>query len=84
VVFGLSSADEPPVITVRILRASGETWEEVATGLGEVTVPAAPPGVYRSEVCILPNHLKPHLGKDPSRFLREVLWIYGNTIYVGI
>ena len=82
-VFGLGSADEPPVITVRILRASGETWEEVASGQGEVAVPTAPPGVYRSEVRILPNHLKPHLGNEPSRFLREVIWIYGNTIHVG-
>ncbi|MCS6900612.1 MAG: hypothetical protein RMJ98_13730 [Myxococcales bacterium] len=58
-VFGLSSVDEPPIITVRILRASGETWEEVASGAGEISIPATPPGSIEQRYASSPGISSP-------------------------
>lgn len=82
-VLGLTSIDTPPTVRVRILKAEGTSWTEVAAGQGTVTAPAVPKGVYRAEARITPLHLKPNLGSSPDKYLGEQLWIYGNPIWVG-
>ena len=82
-VVGLQSIDTPPVIRVRILRAEGTSWTEVAAGTGTVSAMNVTPGVYRAEARITPLHLKPNLGTSPEKYLDEKLWIYSNPIWVG-
>ncbi len=83
-VAGLGPNDAIPEVRSRILRATADgTWEEVAAGEGVVEVRVTEAGPYRAEVRILPHHLAPFLG-DPDTYLREVLWIYGNLVYVGM
>jgi hypothetical protein len=82
-VVGLTSIDTPPLVRVRILKAEGTSWTEVAAGTGTVTAPAVAAGVYRAEARITPLHLKPNLGSTPDQYLSEQLWIYGNAIWVG-
>jgi hypothetical protein len=82
-VVGLASIDTPPVVRVRILKAQGTSWMEVAAGSGTVTAMNVQPGVYRAEARITPLHLKPNLGRSPDQYLNEQLWIYANPIWVG-
>lgn len=84
-VKGLTEIDDPPQITSRILKAEPDgTWTVVAEGGGEVVATVSDPGAYRAEVRILPHHLVPFLGDDPDSFLHEVVWVYGNLIYIGM
>ena len=81
-VWHLDPDGPQPVITCRLLRAeTGGVWQEVDSAEGDLHYTASP-GVYRAEVRILPNHLRPWLGQDPDRFLAERVWIYANPIYV--
>jgi hypothetical protein len=81
-VSGLTSVDTPPEITVRIVKAEGMGWTEIAKGMGTVKASAVAPGPYRAEVLIVPNHLTPFLGRTPEKYLTQHLWIYGNSIWV--
>src|SRR5207248_2980616 len=58
----LDSSKPAPKITVRILRAIQDGWDEVATGEGPVRFTPTKPGAYRAEVRMVPNHLKGRLG----------------------
>ncbi|MBI5499806.1 MAG: hypothetical protein HY907_06160 [Deltaproteobacteria bacterium] len=73
-----------PVITARILRSDDGTWMEVATGQGTVELPAAPVGVYRADVRIVPEHLRPWLGLRADTYVVDHAWVYSNPIYVGV
>jgi hypothetical protein len=71
-----------PTITCRLLRADGAgAWEEVDAAVGDLAY-VADPGVYRAEVRILPDHLRPWLGPNPDDYVEERVWIYANPIYV--
>jgi hypothetical protein len=39
-------------------------------------------GVYRVEIWQTPNHLAAALGPDFERFIRPMVWIYANPIYI--
>ena len=71
-----------PPLTVRILKADSGDWIEVASGSTDLTH-TAEDGVYRAEVRMLPEHLRPWLGPEADDYIMEMIWIYSNPIYVG-
>lgn len=83
-VHHLDPAGPQPAIRGRILRAAaGGTWEEVAAGVEDLSYVVAAEGVYRAEVRITPEHLRPWLGLRADLYVVERPWIYANPIYVG-
>ena len=72
-----------PTTRVRLLRAEASgAWTEVAAAdTGDVSYTPTAAGVYRAEVRILPNHLRPYL-PGLERVVREVPWVYSSPIYV--
>lgn len=83
-VQNLDPGKKPPALALKILRATEEGFEEVASGEGEELRYAVDrPGVYRAEVRMIPHHLAGDLGKfAPELLSRSFPWIYGNPIYV--
>jgi hypothetical protein len=79
----LDPAAPAPAFTVRLLRANGEAWDEVAAGPGDLAFVATVPGAYRAEVRMVPNHLTDALGPVAHTALaHDYVWIYANPIYV--
>lgn len=76
-------ADPPPIVTMRILRATATGAVEVASGDGatleHVTTEA---GAYRAEVRMIPEHARPVLGSRGESLIRELPWVYSNPIFV--
>ncbi|MDY0003402.1 MAG: hypothetical protein RBU30_19035 [Polyangia bacterium] len=82
VVWNLDPSGPQPTIRCLLLRADGAgAWEEVDSAEGALSY-VADPGVYRAEVRILPDHLRPWLGPTPDVWVVEKVWIYSNPIYV--
>ncbi|RMD63903.1 hypothetical protein D6833_05150 [Candidatus Parcubacteria bacterium] len=81
-VLGVPDDMQPPM-SGAILKASGEGWEEVASGEERVLLESASSGVYRAVVTMTPLHLRPWLGPKADNYLREVVWIYSNPIWIG-
>lgn len=81
-VYRLDPDGPEPLLHTRILRAADGAWETVAEGDGDLIVEAGA-GVYRAEVRMVPEHLRPWLGPDPERYLLDYPWIYANPIYVA-
>ncbi len=82
-VHRLDPAGPQPAIRGRILRAAaGGTWDEVAAGSEDLSYVVASPGVYRAEVRIVPEHLRPWLGLRADLYVVDSPWIYANPIYV--
>jgi hypothetical protein len=78
------ASKEPPAFTVRILRADGLNWDEVAKGSGDLTYTPTQPGAYRAEVREVPYHLREDLGPVASSYLsHDYVWIYANAIFVN-
>jgi hypothetical protein len=67
---------DAPEITARLMRDG----VAVHTGCGEVPIDG--PGVYRVEVDIVPNHLRPFLGDDPEPWIHSWPWMLSNGIRV--
>jgi hypothetical protein len=82
-VNALDPALPAPTTRVRVLRAelSGQWTEVAAADTGDVTFTPTTAGVYRAEVRITPNHLRPYL-PGLERLMREVPWVYSSPIYV--
>ncbi|HRI63271.1 MAG TPA: hypothetical protein PK156_03515 [Polyangium sp.] len=80
-VWNLDPAVEKPTIQVKLLRIANGSTTTVAEG-GDIRLDAAEAGVYRVEVRILPNHLKPYLGETPDTYIREFPWVLSNAIRV--
>ncbi len=81
-VAGLNPALPTPTVRMRILRAEGMSWTEVAAGNDatlEYRVTTA--GIYRGEVRINPLHAAPYI-RRLERVIHEVPWIYSNPVYV--
>ncbi len=66
-----------PEITATVFK-DGVPWQ---TTCGDF--PGVEPGVYRVRFDIVPHHLAPFLGTDPSPWIKVYPWIYGNAIRVG-
>jgi len=84
-VYRLDPELDPPDITGRILRATAEgEWEEVASGSDDLReqIEQMERGVYRAEVRMVPHHLRQWLGTEPDEFVKELIWVYSNPIYV--
>ena len=74
---------EPPLLTLRILRAIDGGFEEVASGSDALAFTPTQPGAYRAEVRMVPLHLREDLRNDAAAVLaKDFVWIYGNAIYV--
>lgn len=86
-VYRLDPALDPPAIRGLILRAEADgSWSEVASSTTDLRSPVGP-GAYRAEVRMVPHHLLPWLGDKPDydipdKFMRELIWVYSNPIYV--
>jgi hypothetical protein len=79
----LDPAKPAPKITLRILRAIEDGWDEVAKSEAPIRFRPTKAGAYRAEVRIVPNHLKGKLGDYEHTVLGEdFVWIYANAIYV--
>lgn len=72
-----------PTTRLRVLRAeSSGAWTEVAAAdSGDLTFTPTAAGIYRAEVRIVPNHVRPYL-PGLERLVREVPWVYSSPIYV--
>lgn len=80
-VRGLGDAAQPPR-RLRLLRATGDGWLELAQGDSELSLTIDEPGAYRAEVRIRPEHLRADLGSFAYLADEEFVWIYSNAIYV--
>lgn len=63
-------------------RVWAEGVEVLHDGPGPIDVAAPGPGAYRVEVHVVPEQIRAELGSFAERFLREVVWIYSNPIYL--
>lgn len=82
VVYAIDPLGPQPEISVRLIRIDEEGSTIVAESDSDILYPVDSPGAFRAEVRIVPHHLEPFLGADPSRFIHEYPWIYANPIYV--
>lgn len=80
----LSKAVEPPLLTLRILRAKEGGWDEVARGDGaDLHYKPTEPGAYRAEVRMTPRHLAGWLSSYVELAKSgDFVWIYSNAIYI--
>jgi hypothetical protein len=49
---------------------------------GVFEIASAEPGIYRVEVRITPRHLRPHLGDQGDKYIRDSLWVVSNPIRI--
>ncbi len=81
-IYGSSGFDVLPEIKLRLLKITDSGVSEVASGVEDILVESPSAGLYRTEVRIVPWHLKKYLGANPDLFMKEYVWIYSNPIYV--
>lgn len=80
-VFGLDPQRQRPRITARLYRVRSDGRELMAQAERELRIGVSQPGIYRVEVHIIPEHVRPDLG-TLGDLVREVPWVYGNPIFV--
>jgi len=77
-----------PEITMHVWHISaGGKREDLlgAAGMpagGIFEIASAEPGVYRVEVRITPRHLRPYLGFEGEKYIRDSLWVLSNPIWI--
>jgi len=81
-VYGLDPAGPQPRITLRLVRIDGQGSRVVTETEEDITYSARGPAVYRSEVSMVPYHLRPRLGSLADTLIHEYPWLYSNPIYV--
>ncbi len=82
-VYRLDPNGPQPILSARILKADDGEWEVVAEGGHDLEI-AVESGIYRSEVRIVPEHLRPWLGNEADTYIHEIIWVYSNPIYIGV
>jgi hypothetical protein len=80
-VYALDPEAEPPRIVARLLRAQDGGWTEIDSAEGDLQRDVGA-GVYRAEIRMMPYHLRQWLGREPNTYIKEVVWVYSNPIYV--
>ena len=80
-VWDLDPAVEAPMITMKLLRIANGSTTSIAEG-SDIRIDGAEAGVYRVEVMMTPNHLKPYLGETPDTYVREYPWVLSNAIRI--
>ncbi len=86
--YKLDPAATRPLLTLRLLRATAEGWEEVATASADEGAPLDlehtpdQPGAYRAEVRMTPRHLAGYVGEYSDLLTGDFVWIYSNPIYI--
>jgi hypothetical protein len=79
----LDPALEPPTLTLQLLRAREEGWDEVARVTeGTLEYIATQPGAYRVEVRMVPKHLRNWAGTKKGFFTAERPWVLSSALYV--
>ena len=74
---------QPPLLTTRILRATAQSWVEVASASGDLRFRPSEPGAYRAEIRMRPRHLRQALGDYDARAIDgDMVWVYANPIYI--
>ena len=82
-VYGLSSAAKAPALETRLIHVDAAGKSTVVTkGSGSLVANATAAGAYRVEVHITPHHLRPFFGKTPDTYIKQMVWIYSNPIYL--
>jgi hypothetical protein len=83
VVRQLDLLQEAPLLSTRIVRATSDTWVEVAQSSGDLRYRPTEPGAYRAEVRMRPRHLRTALADYDQRSTEgDLVWVYANPIYV--
>jgi hypothetical protein len=80
-VHDLDPAAPPPLIRMRVLRVTSAGTTVAGEG-PSVELPNAMAGVYRVEVRMTPNHLRPYLGESADKYVKDGVWVLSNPIYV--
>lgn len=75
---------EAPEISARVLRAHEDDWLVVEQGTESFSTDITEPGVYRVDVRMVPHHLRAWLGEKADEYIRDVVWVYSNPIFVGV
>lgn len=75
-------APEGATTTLTLYRVTDAGPVVVHQGPGNFDLEALAPGPYRLDVRITPGHLQAELGQHTDTFLREVVWIYTNPVYL--
>lgn len=75
---------DAPAAQLRMVlkRVTIEGTAVVVDGSAAIDLEVPGPGAYRVEIHMTPEHLRPALGAQADRFMREVVWIYSNPIYL--
>lgn len=83
-VEALDPQRRPPALVARVLKAVEGGFEEVARGVGDLSLRVSAPGAYRAEVRMTPHHLREDFGVyfAPGLADKELVWIYSNPIYL--
>ena len=82
-VLGLLAMATPPDLDLRLLHVDTAGLEKVvAQGKSTLRFKPTAAGAYRAEVYMSPRHLAPYLGPTPSKYIKRLVWIYSNPIYV--
>jgi hypothetical protein len=71
-----------PIITLHVMRAIEDGFEEVADDEGELHYTPTEPGAYRVEVRMTPRHLQPWTGQYTELTEIPRVWIYANPFYI--
>jgi hypothetical protein len=82
-IYRLDPKGPQPTFRARILRSNDGEWSEVEADDSDLTTTVGA-GVYRAEVHMVPEHLRPWLGPEADKYIKELVWIYSNPIYVGM
>lgn len=77
-------------LSARVLRINSSTPDRLSEvnsiivyeGSTQASIEISEPGAYRLEVRLTPEHLRRELGELADRFIKPMIWIYTNPIYI--
>ena len=78
----LDASAEAPRVTIQILRARDGGWDKLLESEKDVAFSPTEKGAYRTEVRIVPRHLRGYLSTYSAFADKDFPWIYTNAIYV--